>query len=381
MPVELVVPSVGESINEVQIAKWLKEPGEAVAKDEGIVELETDKATLELPAPVAGTVTKFLKKVGESAGIGEVIGIMEEGAAPTAKPEKAAEPAKKEEETRVMPAAQRALAEKGLTPADVQATGPGGRLLKEDVLREPSPTKGPIATPNGREEEIIPMTPLRKRVAERLVQAQQTAAMLTTFNEIDMSEVQRLRAEFKDAFEKKYGTRLGMMAFFVKATIDALKQFPALNAEIRGTDIVYKNYYDIGIAVQSAKGLVVPVLRDADRMSFAETERTIHDFGTRAKENKIELRELEGGTFSITNGGVFGSLFATPIINPPQSGILGMHGINDRPVARDGQVVIRPMMYVALTYDHRIVDGRESVTFLRRIKDAVENPTRMLLEI
>lgn len=381
MAVELIVPSVGESINEVTVANWLKAEGERVEKDEGIVELETDKATIELPAPVSGTVTKFLKKPGESANVGELLGYMEEGAEGAPVPQPAQPLVASKEEPRVMPAAERLISQAGLRAEDVEATGPGGRLLKEDVQRH---LDKPMTTyvPNGaREEEIVPMTPLRRRVAERLVEATQTTAMLTTFNEVDMSEVMRLRAQFKDDFEKRYGVRLGIMSFFVKASIDALKTIPQLNAEVHGTDIVYKNYYDIGVAVQSAKGLVVPVVRDADRLSFAETEKVIADFATRARENKLELKELEGGTFTITNGGVFGSLFATPILNPPQVGILGMHAIKERPVVIDGQVVARPMMYVALTYDHRIVDGRESVTFLRRIRDAVENPTRMLLEV
>ena len=297
-----------------------------------------------------------------------------------------------------MPAAQRALADAGLSAGDVEATGPGGRLLKEDVQRHleraPSPASAPAttrSTPSAprstagqgafREEEVVPLTPLRKRIAERLVEAQQTAALLTTFNEIDMSAVKALRAEHKDAFEKRHGVRLGFMSFFVKAAIDALKLVPEVNAEFKDDAIVYKNYFDVGVAVGGGKGLVVPILRNAERMSFAEVELSINDLATRAKENKLQLDELTGGTFTISNGGVYGSLLSTPIVNPPQSGILGLHGIQERPVAENGQVVIRPMMYVALTYDHRIVDGREAVTFLRRIKDCVENPSRMLLEI
>lgn len=288
-----------------------------------------------------------------------------------------------------MPAAQREAAQRGVDVAQVTPTGPGGRVLKEDVIRTasaPAPAAKPApaapAVPVGdRHEEIVPMTPIRKRIAERLVQAKQSMALLTTFNEIDMSNVMALRKEHGEAFEKKYGIRLGFMSFFIKGAIDALKMIPAVNAEIRGETIVYKNYYDISIAVQAQKGLVVPVIRNAERMSFAEIERTIADFGARAKENKITLEELQGGTFTISNGGVFGSLMSTPIVNPPQSAILGMHAIQERPVARDGQVVIRPMMYVAMTYDHRIIDGRESVTFLKRIKECVENPTRVLLEV
>jgi 2-oxoglutarate dehydrogenase E2 component (dihydrolipoamide succinyltransferase) len=305
-----------------------------------------------------------------------------------------------------MPAAQRLLDEHGLKAADVPATGPGGRLLKEDVQRHLAAatsaaaatagqaTPGAPAAPRGgseashapeagghRQEEAVAMSPLRRKIAERLVQAQQTAALLTTFNEIDMTGVMALRSEYRDAFEKRYGVRLGFMSFFVKAAIDALKTIPQLNAEIRGTDILYKNYYDIGVAVSTPKGLVVPVLRNAELLSFAEVEKAIGDFGGRARENRLTPDELQGGTFTITNGGVFGSLLSTPIVNPPQSGVLGMHAIQERPVAVDGRVEIRPMMYVALTYDHRIVDGREAVTFLKRIKEAVEKPERMLLEV
>ena len=298
------------------------------------------------------------------------------------------------EAARVMPAARRILAERGLKPQEVTATGPGGRLLKEDALRhterveeskveqtvarEKSPT-GPILGP--REEEIVPMSPLRRRIAARLVEAQRTAALLTTFNEIDMSAVVALRRQYREPFERKYSIKLGFMSFFVKASIEALKLIPQVNAEVRGTDIVYRNYYDIGIAIGGGRGLVVPVLRNAERMSFADVERAIDDFARRAEANKLNLDELQGGTFTITNGGIYGSLLSTPIINPPQSGILGMHAIQDRPVVREGEMVIRPMMYVALTYDHRIVDGREAVTFLGHIKGLLENPARILLEV
>lgn len=310
-----------------------------------------------------------------------------------------------------MPAARRALEQAGLEPSDVKGTGPGGRVLKEDVLRHlegpaaarsaasapaappeapppppppPPPSAAPVtpSTPAGtRMEEEVPMSPMRATIARRLVEAQQTAALLTTFNEADMSAVIALRSRLRESFEKKYGVKLGFMSFFVKAAVDALKQFPAVNAEIRGETIVYRNYYDIGIAVGGGKGLVVPILRNAELMSFAEIEQAIADFAARAKENRIGLEELKGGTFSISNGGIYGSLLSTPIVNPPQSGILGLHAIQDRPVAVDGQVVIRPMMYLALTYDHRIVDGREAVSFLRRIKECIESPERMLLEI
>jgi 2-oxoglutarate dehydrogenase E2 component (dihydrolipoamide succinyltransferase) len=454
---EVKVPEVGESITEVFIGSWLKNEGEAVAKDEPLVEIETDKATLEVPAPISGTLTGVSKKQGDAATVGEVIAQIDTAGAvdapanaeaDTAEPD-TAEPATEIEapkregnaapemaydpepgeateaqaqklaanvadttpaEPHIMPAAQRLLDEHGLLARDVRATGPGGRLLKEDVQRavaeqqgaeqrgtepqskpvpqeEPAPAKkeAPAQTPSAsgdRQEEAVPMSPLRRRIAERLVEAQATAALLTTFNEVDMSAVMALRSEYKEAFQERYeGTRLGFMSFFVKAVIDALKLIPQLNAEIRENQIVYKNYYDIGVAVSSKKGLLVPVVRNAERLSFAELERAISDFGRRAQSNKIAPEELQGGTFTISNGGVFGSLMSTPIVNPPQSGVLGMHGIFERPIALNGQVVIRPMMYIALTYDHRIVDGREAVTFLKRVKDAVENPARMLLEV
>ena len=401
MAVELKVPEVGESITEVEIGKWLKAEGDAVSKDDPIVEIETDKITLELPAPVSGRITKRLKEQGDGATVGEVIGFVEEGegaaaAAPAAKAEPAAaeQPAKTEaaaagdSESRVMPAAQRLLDENNLKAADVKATGPGGRLLKEDVQRHleapaaPKAAPAAAAAPSGdREEEVVPMTPLRRRIAERLVEAQQNAAMLTTFNEVDMTEVMALRSRYKEGFEKKHGVKLGFMSFFVKATIEALKAIPSVNAEVRGKDIVYKNYYDIGIAIGSGKGLVVPILRNTERMSFADIEKGIGDFATAVKENRLKLEDLQGGTFTITNGGVFGSLLSTPILNPPQSGVLGMHTIQQRPVAVNGKVEIRPMMYLALTYDHRLVDGREAVTFLKTIKEAIEDPARMLMEV
>lgn len=412
MTLELVVPAVGESITEVEIGTWLKTSGEFVEKDEPIVEIESDKATIEVFAPFAGTVGEIVKQTGETATVGELIGYLEEGGAPAASAEASTEKAAGGEESavatasavaassgettagpaHVMPSARRALAEKGLTPDQVEATGPGGRLLKEDVLRTetPAPAASPpspaaaSATPVGngfRHEETVRMTPLRRKVAEHLLHAQQTAALLTTFNEADLSEVMELRKQYKEVYEKKHGVRLGFMSFFVKAAIEALKAHPAVNAEIRGDEIVYKDYYDIGIAVSGKKGLVVPVLRNAERMSFAEIELAIGDMGQRAGQGKIRVEELQGGTFTITNGGVFGSMMSTPIVNPPQSGILGMHAIQQRPVVRDGEIVARPMMYLALTYDHRIVDGREAVTFLVRLKECVEDPSRILLEI
>ncbi len=421
MGIELKVPAIGESITEVEIGEWLKQKGEAVRKDEPVASLESEKATVELPSPEAGTLTQILKQKGEVAKVGETIAIIEkdgkaDGAgkspdkkSPEPKPEaKSKAEAKSETKaatTTVMPAAQRVLDEHGLKPELVQATGPGGRLLKEDVLRhveqggakpeaqslptETSPSKteilvrpsGTPETAGGREEEVVPMTRLRRTVAERLVQAQHNAALLTTFNEIDMGAVMAMRKEHNEAFQQKYGVKLGFMSFFIKGCIDALKQFPAINSEVRGTNIVYRNFFDIGVAVGSGKGLVVPVIRNAERLSFAEIELAVGDFGKRAKENKLKVDELQGGTFTISNGGVYGSLLSTPIINPPQSGVLGMHAIQDRPVAREGQVVIRPMMYVALTYDHRVVDGREAVSFLKRLKEDLETPARMLVEV
>jgi 2-oxoglutarate dehydrogenase E2 component (dihydrolipoamide succinyltransferase) len=391
---ELKVPSVGESIVEVEIGAWLKKEGEAFQADEPLVELITDKATLELPAPFAGTLKKILKAQGETARVGEAIALLEEGKAeaqvqaPTQAPEEASP------EPLAMPAAERLMREAGVSPEEVVGTGLGGRILKEDVERhlearkappmpEPAPPPSPQAPADKpwRVDEAVPMTPLRRRIAERLLQARQTTAMLTTFNEADMSAVIALRRELGEAFQKKHGVKLGFMSFFVKAVVQALKEIPELNAEIRDNTIVYHRYYDIGIAVGGGEGLVVPVLRDADRLSFAEIERQIADFAERARARKLKPEELMGGTFTITNGGIYGSLNSTPLLNPPQVGILGMHAIQERPVAREGQVVIRPMMYLALSYDHRIVDGREAVTFLRRVKELIENPTRLLLEV
>ena len=425
MAIELKVPPAGESITEVVIGEWQKHEGDSVEADETIVIIETDKVTLELPAPAAGTLGKILKQEGDSAEVGEVIGYLEEGeasAAPSKEKEPAAgqpqaeapktepkpgpktEPKSSGGEARVMPAAARALADAGLQASDVEATGPGGRLLKEDVQRhlrqakpaaaEESPaTKAaaapatasspapPAPTAGSRQEETVRMTTLRRRIAERLVEAQQNAALLTTFNEVDMSAIMDLRKAHQDAFVKKHGIKLGFMSFFIKAVIEGLKEIPALNAEIRDQQIVYRNYYDIGVAVGGGKGLVVPVIRNAERLSFAEIEATLADLAQRARDNRLELAELQGGTFTLSNGGIYGSLLSTPIINPPQSGILGMHAIKERPVAVDGQVVIRPMMYLAVTYDHRLVDGREAVTFLVRVKDCLEQPARMLLEV
>jgi 2-oxoglutarate dehydrogenase E2 component (dihydrolipoamide succinyltransferase) len=384
MSFELKVPQVGESITEVQIGDWLKKEGDAVASDEAVVVIETDKVTVELPAPAAGKVARVLKRKGESAKVGEVIGYLEAGAAP-ATPPAAPAPAVPAREAHVMPAAARALAHSGRSAAEVVPSGPGGRVQKYDVegtAAAPAPATRPApSAPSPAEEQVVPMTPLRRRVAERLVEAQRTAAILTTFNEIDMSAVKELRARVGERFQARHGVKLGFMSFFVKAAVEALKLVPGVNAEIRGTDIVYKNHYDIGVAVGGGKGLVVPVVRGAERLSFAEVELAIADFATRAKDNKLALEELAGGTFTISNGGIYGSLLSTPILNPPQSGILGLHAIVDRPVAIEGQVVIRPMMYVALSYDHRLVDGREAVTFLKHVKECLEEPARILLEI
>lgn len=408
MAVELKVPAVGESISEVYIGEWLKKQGEFVNKDEPVVEIETDKATLEVPAPVSGTLSETLVGEGDSANVGDVIAKIDEGAASGDTPAEAAPAASEapataggsapsstgQEADFVMPAAQRLLEQHNLNAKDVPATGPGGRLLKEDVERyiasgaqaQASTATSAAATPEpvalgSRHEERVTMSPLRRTVARRLVESQHTTATLTTFNEADMSAVMNLRKEFKEMFEKKHGVRLGFMSFFVRATIEALKAIPQVNAYIEGDEVIYHNYYDIGIAVSGKKGLLVPIIRNAERMSFAEIEKTIGDFGQRAQKNKIMPEELSGGTFTISNGGVFGSMMSTPILNPPQSGILGMHNIIQRPVAVDGKVEIRPMMYLAFSYDHRIIDGRESVTFLKTIKEGLENPARLLLEV
>jgi 2-oxoglutarate dehydrogenase E2 component (dihydrolipoamide succinyltransferase) len=405
MIVELKVPAVGESITEVEIGSWLKAEGATVAKDEAVAVIETEKATVELPAPEAGTLIKLLKKQGEMAKVGETIAHLEAGKTEPVAATKPAPPPKTEKTpgapTRTTPLAKRILAEHDLRADEVAATGPGGRVSKADVLHHveqvqkekgsaPATSAAKVVPPSpvtpkpgtlAREEQVVRMSLLRRTVAKRLVEAQHTAALLTTFNEVDLSVVLALRQQYQEAFQKKYGTKLGLMSFFVKAVTDALKLIPQLNAEVRDTDIVYCNYHDLGIAVSTDRGLVVPVLRDVDRLGFAEIEQAIADFAQRARENKLKPEELQGGTFTITNGGSFGSLLSAPLINPPQSGILGMHAIQERPVALAGQVVIRPMMYVALTYDHRIVDGREAVLFLRRVKETVENPARILLEI
>ena len=396
MAMEIKVPAVGESISEVQIGEWYVAEGDWVAADSDLVGLETDKATFDVPAPTNGKVTRILKKAGEMAVIGDLIGYFEEAEAPAGtepapkkdQPPAEAAPAASSSDAsggsaKVMPAAAREMAQRGLSADQVTPTGPGGRILKEDAINAGTGSTGNASATSGamREEEIVPLSPIRKRIAERLVEAQNNAALLTTFNEIDMSKVIELRTQFKEAYIKKYDIKLGFMSFFVKGVVDALNQVPQVAAQMKGDNLVYRNYYDIGVAVGGGKGLVVPVIRNAERLSFAQIEMTIADFGQRARKNKINLDEMEGGNFTITNGGIYGSLLSTPIVNPPQSGVLGMHGIFDRPIAVNGEVVIRPMMYVALTYDHRVVDGREAVTFLKRLKDVLEEPSRMLLEI
>lgn len=405
MAVELKVPSMGESIKEVQIGEWLKKEGDWVNKDENVLIVESEKSNAEIPAPSAGVLSKILAKAGEMVLVDAVIAQIDPNAkapaggaakaggkasapaaattpaapakAPAATPAKAGAPI-------VMPAAARELSDRGLAANQVTPTGPGGRVLVGDVIQHTAaaPTALQTVTAGGaRQEEAVPMSMMRRTIARRLVEAQSTAALLTTFNEIDMTNVMALRSEYKDAFLARHGVKLGFMSFFVKAAVEALKLIPAVNAEIRGNDIIYHNYYDIGVAVGGGKGLVVPIIRNAEALGFSEVEKTIEDFGKRAKDNLIKPEELQGGTFTISNGGIYGSLLSTPIVNPPQSGILGLHAIQERPVAINGQVVIRSMMYVALTYDHRLVDGREGVTFLKRIKDCMENPSRILLEV
>ena len=420
MPVEVTIPQAGESIVEVQVGEWRKNVGDRVEIDETLVEIETDKAAMELPAPAAGILQEIRLATGAAAVIGDVVAVIAESAgdrAPaTGKPPPVSPPAPAAE-PRVMPAAKRVLAQGGVPAAEVEATGPGGRVLKEDAARAvakrsapppspppPPPASAPAATvpppasapapppapappaaappPAGdRAEQVVSMTPLRKAVARNLVQAQQNAALLTTFNEADMSAVIELRARHRERFLETHGIKLGFMSFFVKACVQALQAVPAVNAMIRGSDIVYRNYCDVGIAVGGGRGLVVPVIRNAQSRSFAEIEKAVADFGARAKQNRIELSELQGGTFTISNGGIYGSMLSMPIVNSPQSAILGMHAIEQRAVVRGGQIAARPMMYLALTYDHRLIDGREAVTFLKHVKETIEDPPRILLEI
>jgi 2-oxoglutarate dehydrogenase E2 component (dihydrolipoamide succinyltransferase) len=422
MSIPLKVPSLGESVTQATIGAWLKNEGDAVAADEPIVEVESEKATVALPAPAAGVLRKVLRKTGETVAVGEVVGELDEGAAAqpqkgngasagakppataatatrtatsTAAPAPAAAPAQTAHgPSRAPPSARRLMAEHGVSSEAVHGSGPGGQVRKEDVLRAleapaaapplPAEARAPAEVPASvsPRERIVPMTPLRRTVARRLVEAQHSAAILTTFNEVDMSRVLALRERHGEAFLARHGVKLGFMSFFVKAAVEALRAFPTVNAEVHGDAIVYKDHYDIGVAVGGGKGLVVPVVRDADALSFAEIEQAIGELARKARDNRITMDDLAGGTFTISNGGIYGSLLSTPILNPPQSGILGLHKIEKRAVVGEGdQVVVRPMMYLALSYDHRLVDGREAVSFLVRVKEAIEDPERLLLEV
>ena len=403
MSVELKVPTLGESITEAIVGKWHKKVGDAVAADEPVVVLETDKVTIDVQAPSAGAVESIAFAEGDKVKIGDVLGLIDPSKA-GAKPAPAAEakpaaapapaptaaPAAATSATLSTPVARAVAADRGVELSQVAGSGAQGRVMKEDVLKAAAtpaqgkapPASTPLQAPVGpRGEERVKMTPLRKRVAERLLQAQSNAAILTTFNEVDMSAVMSMRKAYNERFEKKHGIKLGFMSFFIKAAVEALKTFPAVNAFIDGEDVVFHHYYDIGVAVSGSRGLVVPVVRDADQKSMAELEKVIADFGARARADKLTLSELQGGTFTISNGGIFGSMLSTPILNPPQTGILGMHNITERAVVKDGQIVARPMMYLALSYDHRLIDGREAVQFLVRLKDCIEAPERLLLEI
>lgn len=430
MPKEIRVPSLGESVVEATVGQWFKQAGDSVAADEPLVELETDKVTVEVPAPVSGVLSEIVVKQGDTVAVGALLGAISDGdgkakpakakpaAAPeTMKAEAVAEPVAQTSEVPVepkklerepspreeisddemppSPAARKRLAEAGIEAKAVKGSGRRGQILKNDIAataaeallareRKPKPApapRAPVAQDDEAREERVRMTRLRQTIAKRLKEAQDTAAMLTTFNDVDMSAVMQLRRDYKDAFEKKHGVKLGLMGFFVKACVQALKDIPAVNAEIDGEDIVFKNYYHIGVAVSTERGLVVPVLRDADRMSLAEIETAIADFGARARAGKLSLEEMQGGTFTISNGGIYGSLLSTPILNAPQSGILGMHRIEERAVVRDGEIVARPMMYLALSYDHRLVDGKDAVTFLVNVKESIEDPKRLVLDL
>lgn len=435
MATEIRVPNLGESIVEATVGQWFKQAGDAVSAAEPLVELETDKVTVEVPAPAAGVLSEIAVKQGETVAVGALLGAISDGDGkvkahksnseapalvglaaaeasavaeePAARPPKAAaaepkklerEPVRREEvsgdEMPPAPAARKLLAEVGLKPSEVKGSGRRGQILKNDVAkaaeallaREPKPKAPPAPRPpvpqdDASREERVHMTRLRQTIAKRLKEAQDVAAMLTTFNDVDMSAVMQLRKEYREDFEKRHGVKLGLLGFFVKACVQALKDIPAVNAEIDGDDIVYKNYYHIGVAVGTERGLVVPVLRDADRMSLGEIETAVADFGARARSGKLSLEEMQGGTFTISNGGIYGSLLSTPILNVPQSGILGMHRIEERAVVRDGQIVARPMMYLALSYDHRLVDGKEAVTFLVHVKEAIEDPKRLVLDL
>lgn len=395
MSTEVRVPTLGESVTEATVATWFKQPGDAVAVDEMLCELETDKVTVEVPSPVAGTLSEIVAAEGETVGVDALLAQIAEGdaaPAPAAKkeaPEAEAPPAPATaaKDVEDAPSAKKLMAENNLS--DVTGTGKDGRVMKEDVLAAiaapaPAPAaapRAPVAANQADREERVKMTRLRQTIARRLKDSQNTAAMLTTYNEVDMTEVMALRNEYKDLFLKKHGVKLGFMSFFTKACVHALNEVPEVNAEIDGTDVVYKNYVNMGIAAGTPTGLVVPVINDADQMSFATIEKSIAAMGAKARDGKLSMAEMQGGTFTISNGGVYGSLMSSPILNPPQSGILGMHKIQDRPMAIGGQVVIRPMMYLALSYDHRIVDGKGAVTFLVRVKEALEDPRRLLMDL
>ena len=393
--VDVMVPALGESVSEATVGSWFKKVGDTVAQDEMLCELETDKVSVEVPAPAAGVITEILAAEGDTVAAGGKLAVMAagEGAVATAPTAAPAPAASVDGGVKNAPSAEKLMAEKGISAANVQGTGKDGRIMKEDVQRAaaapaPAPAPAPAAAPRGpvsaddaAREERVKMTRLRQTIARRLKDAQNTAAILTTYNEVDMTEVMALRNQYKDQFEKKHGVRLGFMSFFTKACCHALREVPEVNAEIDGTDIVYKNFVHMGVAAGTPQGLVVPVIRDADAMSFAEIEKAIAEKGKRARDGKLSMAEMQGGTFTISNGGVYGSLMSSPILNPPQSGILGMHKIQDRPMAINGQVVIRPMMYLALSYDHRIVDGKGAVTFLVRVKEALEDPRRLLMDL
>ena len=394
---DIKVPTLGESVSEATVAKWLKKEGDAVAVDETIVELETDKVTLEVNASEAGVISRIIAKEGENVGVGAILGeIGAAGSSSAAAPAVAVQPAPTPDTTsdgRNGPAANKMMADNNIKADDVSGTGRDGRVTKGDVIShiesgsKPAAAPAPVAAPSapraiGPREERVKMTRLRQSIAKRLKEAQNTAAMLTTFNEVDMTAVMEMRGNYKDAFEKKYKVKLGFMSFFVKAAVNALKEFPAVNAEISGDEIIYKNYYDIGVAVSTPQGLVVPVVKDCDSKNMAQIEKDIGDMGLRARDGKLSIDEMKGGTFTITNGGTFGSMLSTPILNTPQSGILGMHNIVQRPVVMpDGSIQARPIMYLAMSYDHRIIDGKEAVSFLVRIKQALEDPSRLVLEI
>ena len=412
---EIRVPTLGESVTEATIGKWFKKPGDPVAVDEPLVELETDKVTIEVPAPAAGTLAEIAAKDGDTVAVGALLGQIKEGAGaparaapakpasaaetkPAAKPAPAPQPPKvAASDAPLAPSVRKIAAESGMDPTKVDGSGKDGRVTKGDMMAaieraaaQPTPVAQPAAAVQVRapspaddaaREERVKMTRLRATIARRLKDAQNTAAMLTTFNEVDLSHVMALRNQYKDLFERKHGVKLGFMGLFVRACVQALKEIPAVNAEIDGTDIIYKNYYHVGVAVGTEKGLVVPVVRDCDHKSLAEIEKAIAEFGKRARDGQLKIEEMQGGTFTISNGGVYGSLMSTPILNAPQSGILGMHKIQERPVVVAGKIEVRPMMYLALSYDHRIVDGREAVTFLVRVKESLEDPARLVLDL